>query len=123
MPPEVDFERLRKRIGTAHLRRRLIRQTTHVARVFGGGLVHFHVENLQWSYYVLKWLLRLVGMYARGHRNALTPVIRHNPVGLTGLPKAFAGFRLLHLSDLHADLDAEFIPALVQQLSTLEYDA
>lgn len=123
MSAQVNFEKLRRRVGTAHLRRRLNLQATYMARIYGGGLVHFHIENLRWSFYLLKWLLRLMGLYARARRNALAPVIRHNTVTLASLPKAFEGFRLLHLTDLHADLDPEFIPAVVERLKTLEYDA
>lgn len=38
------------------------------------------------------------------------------------LPQAFCGYRILHLSDLHIDLDPTFVDTLVTCLATLEYD-
>ena len=39
------------------------------------------------------------------------------------LPRAFAGFRLLQLSDLHLDLDSDFTAALIEKLRGLDFDA
>ena len=39
------------------------------------------------------------------------------------MPEAFEGFRLLQLTDLHCDIDPGLIPALLQRLEGLAYDA
>ena len=46
-------------------------------------------------------LLRLVGLYKRGAKNALSPVLRQFDLGFNTLPVAFNGFRILHLTDFH----------------------
>ncbi|MBV9404508.1 MAG: metallophosphoesterase [Acidobacteriaceae bacterium] len=52
---------------------------------------------------VLKAALKLAGLYSRGLRNALNPVIRKLTLHFDNLPPAFEGFKILHLSDLHID--------------------
>jgi len=47
--------------------------------------------------------LRAVGLYKVGRRNSLSPKVRHITLWYPNLPKAFDGFRLLHLSDFHID--------------------
>lgn len=51
----------------------------------------------------LKAALMGVGLYWRGLRNALTPQVRCVKLAFRDLPKAFDGFRILHLADLHID--------------------
>jgi len=48
--------------------------------------------------------------------------VRHHEVVLPGLPEALDGLTLLHLSDLHADLDPTAMKALAHEISELEYD-
>jgi hypothetical protein len=52
---------------------------------------------------VLDCGLRLTGLRSRGEKNALSPVIRDIRLSYDTLPAGFCGFRILHLSDLHAD--------------------
>jgi predicted MPP superfamily phosphohydrolase len=120
---ECDFAALQVRLGAGHTRRRLIRQTTHIARMFGGGRARFHVENMIWLHHLLAVVLRLTGLYRRAWLNAMRPVVRCRAVRIKGLPAAFDGFRLLHLSDLHCDADAAFVPEVIQRLAGVEYDA
>ena len=47
--------------------------------------------------------LSLVGLYGRGKRNALSPIVRRMRMEFQDLPAAFDGFRLMHLSDFHID--------------------
>ena len=47
--------------------------------------------------------LSLVGLYERGKRNALSPIVRTIRLTFNDLPPAFNGFRLMHLSDFHID--------------------
>ncbi len=48
-------------------------------------------------------LLKLVGLYRYGYHNARQLVIQQRDVAVQGLPEAFQGYRILHLSDLHLD--------------------
>ena len=59
--------------------------------------------------------LRLFGIYGRGVRNALDFGLTHLDFGFENLPVAFDGFRILHLSDLHAD----FLPATLARAGAL----
>ena len=52
---------------------------------------------------VLETGLRVVNLYRSGLKNAATLHTRRVRLCLPGLPGEFAGFRLLHLSDLHID--------------------
>ena len=63
------------------------------------------------------------GLYWLGRRNTLTIQVRHNDVPIEGLPPAFDGYRLLHLSDLHADLNPPAMVALAETVVGLDYDA
>jgi predicted MPP superfamily phosphohydrolase len=90
--------------------------------MFGGGRVRFHIENMTWLHGIIAAGLRLTGLRCRAQGNALSPVVRHHTVCIDNLPPAFEGFRLLHLSDLHCDLDETFVPELIRRLADLEYD-
>jgi predicted MPP superfamily phosphohydrolase len=75
--------------------------------VFGGGLNFFHPENWYSGHALLRALLKLSGLYWRGRRNTLRFTVERNRFGLPHLPPAFEGFRILHLTDLHADMHAD----------------
>ncbi|HVA13864.1 MAG TPA: metallophosphoesterase [Stellaceae bacterium] len=49
------------------------------------------------------WAMRLLGLYGRGRRNALTPRLAEHSFVFADLPAAFDGYRILHLSDTHLD--------------------
>ena len=71
---------------------------------------------------VIRTALRLVGLYERAQRNARTIRLTHNQLTIAGLPRPFEGLRLLHLSDLHTDLDPRITQAICERLRGLEYD-
>ncbi len=56
-----------------------------------------------WIRPLLKFGLKITGLYNRGLRNALEPVVRPLEVWSERLPDAFDGYKLLHVSDLHID--------------------
>lgn len=72
---------------------------------------------------VLRAGCKACGLYSRGYRNFLRFRAETLEVALRGLPEGFAGFRLLHISDLHADLDPRFAPAAARFLSGIDCDA
>ena len=122
MKADTDFEVLEKRIGRPHLAQRMSIQVNHVARVFGQGLGHLHVENLYGLFILLRFGLRVTGLYHRGQRNCLDVRTRRNRVLIPGLPRAFEGFRLLHLSDLHIDIHPQLPEVLSAIVREEEYD-
>ncbi len=122
MAEHVDFKLLLERIGPAHLEQRLTRQAEHVSAVFGPGLMHFHIENMHWTHWLIRVGLHVVGMYRRGQRNALSPTVRHNLIALPNLPAAFHGFRLLQLSDLHCDINTGIVTSVIERIREESYD-
>jgi uncharacterized protein len=71
---------------------------------------------------VLKIGLQAAGLYRRGMRNAMAPVVRRIALEFEGLPPALEGFEILHLSDFHIDTMPALADALAFILSDLEPD-
>ncbi len=115
-------QRLEQRLGRTHARQRLGVEKDHEAQVFGQGINFFHLENWYSIHSFIRNSLRLVGLYGRGKRNTLDIQVRHNNINLPGLPAAFDGFTLLHLSDLHVDMHPDNEHAMIQRIMTLDYD-
>jgi len=66
--------------------------------------------------------MKVSGMYARGVRNALDIRLTEVEIALDGLPDAFDGYTILHLSDLHADGPIDLSAPLAGILDGLEVD-
>jgi predicted MPP superfamily phosphohydrolase len=82
----------------------------------------FHIENLRIMRTLLVFMLTTLHLRRRGERNAQTPVLRRITVPLRGLPAAFEGYTLLHLSDLHLDGVAGLGARLAKMLDPLRPD-
>jgi len=115
-------ERLERRLGHLHVSQRLGIEMDHEAQVFGQGLNFFHIENLLFSPTLIEGVLRLSGLYWRGRRNAAKLRLRQNEIVSHRVPKAFDGFRILHLSDLHTDMSQQAMTRLLDLLPSLEYE-
>lgn len=70
----------------------------------------------------LKAGLQLAGLYDRGVKNALSPVIRNLQLHFRDLPPAFDEFQILHLSDFHIDGADGLAEALVPIVRELKPD-
>ena len=66
--------------------------------------------------------LILSGLFNRGWRNAHDPVLTHQSEAFDALPPEFHGFRILHLSDIHAGRSPEFGERVGSELRGLEVD-
>jgi predicted MPP superfamily phosphohydrolase len=64
----------------------------------------------------------MTGLRGRGRRNALNIQLRGREIRLAGLPAAFDGYSLLHLSDLHLDMSESHLSSLIQRVQGLECD-
>ena len=120
--PSPEMQQLSKRIGRVHLRQRLGIEADHATQVFGRGRTFFHIENWYSMHGLIRLLLSGLGLYHRGRRNSRTIQIQHNEVTLAKLPAAFEGFTLLQISDLHLDMDPDYLPALIERLRQVDYD-
>jgi predicted MPP superfamily phosphohydrolase len=116
------LELLERRLGQVHARQRLGIEGEKEQRVFGEGLNFFHPENWYSAHALIEYALRLSGLYWLGRRNTLKIQVRHNEVPIAGLPASFDGFTLLHVTDLHADLNPPAIAALAEIVADLDYD-
>ena len=122
MEDSDGFESLIRRIGETHFRQRFSLQIEHAADVWGRGLTRFHIENVPWLRAALYYGLRMTGLYARGYANFKNVQVVHNTVHLHALPPAFAGMRILQMTDLHIDLDESLVDAVAARVRELEYD-
>lgn len=113
---------LEPRLGRLHVRQRLGLENDYEARVFRPGTHFFHLENWYSVHALIRNSLRLVGLHGRGRRNALAIQVRENEIALPGLPRAFDGFTLLQLTDLHVDMRPDFVHALIERVRHLDYD-
>jgi predicted MPP superfamily phosphohydrolase len=119
---EAALAGLEPRLGPLHVRQRLGLEHDYEAHVFRKGTHLFHIENWYSIHGLIRGALRLVGLHGRGRRNALAIQVRRNEIPLPHLPAAFDGFTVLQLSDLHIDINAEFVDALIERVRPLEYD-
>lgn len=116
------LQSLDRRLGRLHAKQRLGIERDHEAQVFGQGLNFFHIENLTSSHRFIRAVLVMAGLYRRGLANARQVVLRRNHIRSMRLPRAFEGFTILHLSDLHVDMCPEAMDRVHALMEGLEYD-
>jgi len=114
--------KLEQRLGQLHARQRLGIETDHEAQVFGQGINFFHIENWYSVHSVIRNVLKLTGLYRRGRRNAESILVKHNDIGFKELPPSFDGFTILHISDMHADINEAAMRHLIELVDALRYD-
>ncbi len=114
--------KLEQRLGRLHAKQRLGIENDHDLRVFGGGLNFFHVENWYSVHSVIRTALKLTGLYGRGRRNAARIRVTHNEVKSPRLPPLFDGFTILHISDLHVNMNEPAMRRIAELADELRYD-
>ncbi|ABM20474.1 MULTISPECIES: metallophosphoesterase [Marinobacter] len=119
---ELLHYRLSLRLGPVHARQRLGIERETEARVFGRDKRSFHLENLTNAPKLIRFCLKAVGLLRRAQANSLKLTTEHNTFVLPDLPSAFEGFRILHLTDLHVDMDEANLQAVIRQIAPLDYD-
>lgn len=119
---EAIYEALARRIGRTYLSQRLGLEADFEALVFRRGIRFFHLENWYSVHSLIRNSLRVVGLHGRARRNAHRLEIRRHQVTLRGLPPGFDGFTILHLSDLHIDMDPDTPHALIERVREVDYD-
>jgi predicted MPP superfamily phosphohydrolase len=119
---EDIFRKLEERLGPLHARHRLGIETDHEAQIFGQGLLSFHIENWHPVHSVIRNALKLTGLYWRGRRNTERILAKRNDVMLKELPPLFDGFTILHLSDMHVDMNEAAMQRLVELVGDMRYD-
>ncbi|SFR46003.1 hypothetical protein SAMN04488073_1583 [Marinobacter gudaonensis] len=114
--------RLSLRLGPVHARQRLGIEREAEAKVFGQDHSSFHLENWATAPRFIRTCLQLAGLWRRGQHNSRRLNTVHNRFCLPNLPAAFEGFRILHLTDLHVDMDEANLQAVLRQIEPLDYD-
>ena len=122
LPDDQLLQALSARLGRTHARQRLGIEHDHQAQVFGQGLNFFHPENLPFAGHLIAVLLVISGLYWRGLRNARDVEVTRNPITSSRLPKAFDGYKILHLSDLHADMSGAITERVARLVADCDYD-
>ena len=64
----------------------------------------------------------MIGLNRRGIRNAQRIRVNHNYLAFETLPSRFDGFTVLHISDLHVDINERAMHRLTELLPGLDYD-
>jgi predicted MPP superfamily phosphohydrolase len=116
------LEKLEQRLGRLHARQRLGIEDEHEGRVFGQGINFFHRENWFLSAGIIRTALIATGLYWRARKNAENVTIRRHDIRSAEVPDSFDGFTILHLSDLHADMNDGAMHRLIELLPTISYD-
>ncbi|MGH9326842.1 MAG: metallophosphoesterase [Terriglobia bacterium] len=115
-----------ERAQASDLEMRLARRRAIEAAVRDGKWKEAHGEPVllrdRFAAPLLRKALKMSGLYRRGLRNALAPIIRRVRFGFNDLPKSFDGFRILHLSDLHIDGMEGLAEVIAERISGLEAD-
>jgi predicted MPP superfamily phosphohydrolase len=120
---EPALTALRERVGRAHLNRRLGLEQEHDVFSFSRPGAHFfYPENWYSLHAMILHALRISGLFGRAQRNTRTIRILNNQLAIADLPAPFVGKRILHLSDLHTDLDRRITRAIAERLQGLAYD-
>ncbi len=71
---------------------------------------------------IIRACLRAGGLHHRARREFLDVRIVENRVAIPNLPRAFDGYRLLQLADLHCDLDPALPGVIVDRLRSVRFD-
>ena len=116
------LRKLEQRLGRLHARQRLGIETDHEAQIFGQGINFFHIENLYSFHSVIRNVLKLTGLYWRGRRNAQRILVTHNEIKFKELPPLFDGVTILHISDMHVDMNEGAMQRLIKLVGGLHYD-
>ena len=114
--------KLEQRLGPLHARQRLGIERDHEAQKFGQGLTFFHLENWYSAQTVIRAVLKLTGLYWRALHNAERIAVRHNDIRIRQLPPRFDGYTILHLSDLHTDMNEVAMRRLGELVGDMRYD-
>ena len=116
------LRKLEEHLGPLRARQRLGIETDHEAKIFGKGLLSFHIENWYPVHFVIRNALKLTGFYWRGLRNTGRILVKRNDILFKALPSLFDGFTILHLSDMHVDMNEATMRRLIELVGDMRYD-
>lgn len=106
---------LKRRMGTQRYHARLTMEFERELKM--GGIIRWC--PMAWLRPIASIGLHVTGLWWAGRRNYLSLRVREETFTLSRLPASFDGFTILHLSDLHFDLDPEFPEVLARVLEAV----
>ena len=122
MTDDPAIAALAARLGAdAYARRRRAEQAFVPLRRHSSSLYLSVVKIILGSRFI-RFCFRASGLHRHGYRQFLDVRVVDHEVRLPRLPAALDGTVILQLSDLHLDLDPNFVPALAKRLDGLSYD-
>jgi predicted MPP superfamily phosphohydrolase len=71
---------------------------------------------------IIRTVLQLTGLYWRARRNAERIIVKRNDVRFAALPSLFDGYTILHISDMHADMNEAAMQHLIELVDGMPYD-
>ena len=113
---------LEQRLGLLDARQRLGIGKDHQSQRFDQGIDLSHLEKPARSPVLIRTVLRALGLYRRGISNAAKVTLRHNHIVSSHLPKAFDGYDIVQLSDLHVEMNAAAMERVVDLLAEARFD-
>lgn len=122
LPEDEIDEKLRRRLNSLHLRRRLGIERDHEKMMFGRGAVSSYEQDFPLSQSFITTVLKLTGLYWMGQRNAARVQVRTNHIVSSRVPPGFHNFTILHLSDLHVDMSKLAMQSLVDLVKDLTFN-
>jgi predicted MPP superfamily phosphohydrolase len=119
---EYTLRKLEERLGPLHARQRLGIETDYEAQIFGQGFISFHIKNWYPVHSVIRKALKLTGLYWRGRRNTGRILVKRNDVMFKELPPLFDGYTILHISDMHVDMNEAAMQRVIELVGDMRYD-
>ena len=68
------------------------------------------------------YVIRGMGLYDRGFRNAMDVQIQNVTIEFFDLPKNFHNYKILHLTDLHLDCVPKIENVIVERIQDLNFE-
>jgi predicted MPP superfamily phosphohydrolase len=118
-----EFEqRFKHCLGEEGYHRRRAKEITEERKLWDPRHFIYNIRTMRFGYLLLQGLLWCTGLLSRGRLNSISYNVVEHEVPLTALPREFDGFRVLHISDLHADGLHDAGKALIEKINGLSFD-
>ena len=113
---------LKRRLVHVYVRQRLGIERDLERRALLVRASFFRSKKWYLSPALIRNALRLVGLYSRARDNATRVQVRENIMRSHRIPLEFEGLTILHISDLHVDMNEGAMQNLKELLRDLKYD-
>ena len=116
-----SFDRERDKRLIWAITRSLLENNTYKRKRYGGK------SKSHWPLFVrlahiFGFILKLSGLYDKGHRNAKDIRVKNVIISFADLPQSFDSYRILHLTDLHLDSISGIETIICEKIKNLRYD-